>query len=286
MSSVFDTFEEQVNSQQDEMIGILDSISVEEIQSKAMTIQLGGKTIKFTGVEISDDEMEAKIRKEYKDKLNAQQQRIREKINTKINQLLTMHRQKSEEMTRKEAELERKYRDSAKMPEITYSHLSKGLSVVKGDGNDRLVWVFRGVYNPKFFDHKPLPTRIVSRMKKDILIVVDTRGTSITGVSTRQVQAVPTGGDLEYFDHYHQSSPDCWGNWSRPNKWSNPNDIIKCCKDAEAVLQNINSGSIAHRTPAGLPRMDTLKNNVEDVKPYEQSTTTKSDIEEVDVWST
>lgn len=282
-NNVFDTFEDQVQSQQDEMIEILDSINVDDINSKAMVIQIGGKTIKFSGVEIAEDDLETKIRKEYKDKLNAQQQRIREKINNKINQLLTMHRQKSEEMTRKEAELERKYRNTAKMPDINYNHLTKGLSVVKGSGNDELVWVFRAVYNPKFLDHKPLPNRIINKIKTDVLIVVDTKGAAITGVSTRTVDP---GSGLDYFDHYHQSSPDCWGSWKRPSKWSNADDIIKCAKDAEAVLQNINSGSVAHRTPAGLPRLDTLKKHVRDVDAYEQSDVQKSEVEEVDVWST
>ena len=284
-SDVFDSFEDQVKNQQTEMDQILSLIDVENVKSEGMVLSIGGKHIKFTGVEISEDDIEAKIRREFKDKLNAQQQRIREKINTKVNQLLTMHRQKTEEMARKEAELERKYQNSAKMPDITHTHLIKGLSVVKGSTNDELKWVFRGVYNPKFLDHKPLPQRLVNRMKKNIIILIVTKANNITQVSTREIQNNVLNHDLEYFDHYHQNSPDCWGQWTKPNLWSTPDDIIKAAKDAEAVLQNVNSGSVAKRNPGGLPRLDTLKRNTEDVEPYDRSDI-QSGNEEVDVWST
>ena len=34
--------------------------------------------------------------------------------------------------------------------------------------------------------------------------------------------------------------------------------MIKVARDAEAVLQNVNPHSIAHRSPRGLPRKNTL----------------------------
>lgn len=291
---VFDTFEDEVKQRHSEMISELEQISVENIKSEGVTLSFGGKTFRFTDLEIIPDEsMEDRIRSEYKDKLNVQQQKIREKINAKINQLLLMHQNKQQEFDRKERALKQKYSEAAMMPDITESHMARGLSVCKGRSNDELLWIYRGVYNPRFIAHvvtagrrskrKPIPSRLVNRMKKDIVYIVKTKGNNVTNVAT----GITNNSGIGIFSHYHYTgSNDCWGSWRWPDRWNNPNDILAIAKNAEAILEVINHGSIASRTPNGLPRLETLLRAVENVEEVTATTVERENgnTSEDDVW--
>ena len=219
MADVFNTFNTEVEKRHQEMLDELESISVENLKSEGLTLSLGGKTFKFTDLEIVKDEnLEEKLRKEFKEKLNLQQQRIREKINSKINQLLIMHKQKQDELDRKEQQMKRKYAEAAMMPDLTQDHFLKGLSVSKGNNNDELIWYYRGMYNPRFIlfisadengrfynrgkKRKEIPTALASRMKKPIVIQINTKKDTVTSVSTRQIveNGRPT---ITEFQHYH-----------------------------------------------------------------------------------
>lgn len=299
-SNVFNTFNSEVEKRHQEMIQDLESISVDDLKNEGLQLSIGGRTYKFTDLEVVDDkDIEEKLRREFKEKLNSQQQRIREKINQKINQLLLMHQQKQQEMDRKEAALKRQYQDAALMPDIKERHMLKGLSVVKGGHNDELIWVYRAVYNPRFIVYydgigytnrnkhrKRIPDRLVNRMKKDILILITTKKETITGVKTKELN-IDSTGVLPNFDHYHQTGhDDCWGNWKHGSKWNTPDDIMNIAKEAEAVLETINQGSIASRGPRGLPRLDTIMRNVQDLP--EASLETNRNVEnndDEDVWS-
>jgi hypothetical protein len=299
MADVFSTFETEVENRHKEMLDDLESISLDDLKAKGLTLAFGGKTFKFSDIEIIEDEtLEQKLRTEYKEKLNNQQQRIREKINAKINQLLLMHQQKSQELDRKEQQIKRKYRNMAMMPEITEKHMMKGLSVVKGSANDELIWVYKAVYNPRFIviyeegfgsrrkkERKPIPARLVTRLKKEIYILVSTKGERVLSVHTKETKK-KNDFDIELpaFQHYHQTgTSDCWGSWSYSESWNNPNDILKIAKEAEAVLETINQGSIAKKGPAGLPRLQTLLDAVESIRP-ESIATTREDLDNDDVW--
>jgi hypothetical protein len=296
--AVFSTFADEVQSRHKEMLDELESISIDDLKTDGVSLSFGGKTFKFTEIEIIQNEtLEDKLKKEYRTKLNEQQQRIRKKINTKINELLLMHQQKQQELDRKEQQLRLKYQNSAMMPEITEKHLLKGLSVVKGRSNDELTWIYRGIYNPRFVlvvndqnfsrskSKKPIPARLVNRMKKEILIIIKTKKDQVTGVKTKKIKMDnPDNSDLPSFSHYHQtSSGDCWGSWSHHNTWSTPDDIMRIAKDAEAVLETINHGSIATRAPAALPKLKTLLDAVEDVEGI-IATTDSADNDTEDVW--
>jgi hypothetical protein len=282
-ADVFSTFDTEVKQRHDEMLADLESIDVDSLKSEGVTLSFGGKTFKFTDLEVIQDEsVEEKLRREFKEKLNSQQQRIRDKINAKINQLLLMHQNKQQEFDRKERQLKRKYEQAALMPDINESHMLKGLSVVKGTNNDELIWIFRAKYNPRFIlvtgntrnkQRKALPSRLVNRMRKDMLILIKTKGKKITSVHTKKAEndGMRT---LDDFPHYHQQGGgDCWGTWNHPRDWNTPDDIIRIAKEAEAILETINQGSIAQRGPSGLPRLDTILRNVEDVEPLSEATT-------------
>jgi len=274
-----DVFSTEVKSRHDQMISELESINLDDLKAEGLKISLGGKTFTFKDVEVvADESVEDRIRNEFKDKLNTQQQRIREKINAKINQLLVMHQQKQREMDRQAEQLKKKFAESAMMPDLDESHLARGLSVVKGSSNNSLVWVYRATYNPRFIIHypgntvregnkvkKPIPTRLVNRMKQDMLILIKTKNNNVTSVATRTLKR------MSPFPHYHQqTTQDCWGNWTYPKSWRTPNDIIQIAKAAEAILETINQGSLAERSPNGLPRVNTIIKAVEDINPIDE----------------
>lgn len=291
------TFEDEVQEKKAEIVALLESIALDDIASKGLSLSFAGKTFQFKDLEvIEEDGLEEKLRSEFREKLNSQQQRIREKINTKVNQLLTMHQQKQNELERKERNLAAKYNNAAMMPDITYTHAKKGLMVVRNEGvNDELLWLFRGRYQCKFLKKararkpKAIDKSIRQRLVKDIIIRVRTKGTAIVEVTTHNPDA-----DMSPFWHYHKMSntSDCWGSWgnSKPTSWSTPDDIVRCAKDALAVLETINEGSVAKDNPAGLPRLDTVREHLKTVtkamtKEFAEAMNGDA-VEDVDVWST
>jgi hypothetical protein len=244
-----------------EMMDILEGISIDNISShEGISIQIGSKTFQFKGIDVLETkDIESRIRNEFKDKINAQQQNIREKINQKIAQLMTMYNQKQIELDRKEKDIIRKYSNYSVMPELNLEHVVSGLSVTKGSGTSGLVWVYKGCYNPKFIINSMnvrcnLDIKNISKLKKDIFIFIKTQADSVIGVETRKINDINS-----LFDHYHQAFPDCWGNWKYDAKWKTPNDILFIAKKAEAVLETINYRSIALRNPSNLIRSETLE---------------------------
>lgn len=290
------TFEDEVAEKKEEMVKLLESISLGDIESAGLSLSFAGKTFQFKDLQvIEEDDLEEKMRAEFRDKLNQQQQRIREKINTKVNQLLTMHQQKQNELERKERSLAAKYSNAAMMPDITYDHAKKGLMVVRNPGkNDELLWLFRGRYQCKFFlksrakKAKAIDKTLRRRLVKDIIIRIKTRGTQVVQVSTHNPDA-----EMTPFWHYHKmsSTSDCWGTWKNASSWSDPNDIIHIAKDALAVLETINEGSVAKDNPNGLPRLDTVRDHLKTItktmtKEFKDAIGADDTIEEADVWST
>lgn len=293
-SDVLSTFSSEVKARHDEMIKDLESINVDNLKTQGVTLSFGGKTFKFTDLEVTNnDDVEEKIRTEFKGKLNEQQQRIRDKINSKINQLLLMHQNKQQEMERKERRLKKKFEEAALMPEINTKHMIKGLSVFKGRSNEELLWVYRATYNPRFIIvsgtdnklRKPIPARLVTRMKQSMFIVINTKHKRVTSVLTKKSDSM---GRLIDFPHYHQQGGgDCWGTWHHPREWTTADDILRVAKEAEAILETVNHGSIASREPAGLPRSQTLLKSVENVPALSEASTIEREdgnTEEDDVW--
>ena len=196
----------------------------------------------------------------------------------------------------KERNLRKKYADAALMPDITQSHMLKGLSVFKGNANDELIWVYKGIYNPRFVivpdpinrtkTRKPIPARLVNRLKHDILYIIGTKKEKVTSLKTTKTQKDTYDQDLPLFQHYHQTaSGDCWGTFIHSKRWKKADDIIEIAKEAEAVLEGVNKGSIASSDPAGLPKLDTLMEAVNKVRGKKLTTKTEPELIDVeDVW--
>lgn len=239
-----------------EVFGLLDSVDADSLKSDGVTIRSGNRILQLQVVSETPLTVEDEIRNELKQKLHERIKLIREKVNTKITEMSDFVQKIKSEYDRKERELKEQLAKSTPMPNITLSHAKKGLSVIRGNERNGLTWLVQGIYWPKYLDKRPLKKTFSKKLLSNVIYMIDTSGDTILNVSTRK----PIG--LEYFQHYHQSNPDCWGNWKPTRKWSTPNDIIKCAREAEAVLENINTSSIAKRNPAGLPRRDTVLRHV------------------------
>jgi len=242
------------------MFECLDSVDIGKIESDGLSVRVGDKVLKLSVISSTPIPEVSEIKEEFRTKLNEQQRLIKQKINDKINEITEYHHSMRLEYRRKEKELKDILARSAPMPDIGYAHAQQGLSVVKGDGKDCLLWLVQGVYWPKTLDHQQIDPKFSKKMISNIVYLIETRGQKVTSVSTRK----PIG--LDYFSHYHQSRPDCWGKWKNRTDWKTPEDIIRIAREAEAVLENINTGSIAEQNPRGLPRNSTLKRHLVESK--------------------
>jgi len=238
------------------MFDCLDSVDIDKIESDGLSIRVGDKLLKLNVVSQSAIPEVAEIKEEFRLKLNEQQRLIKQKINDKINEITEYHHSMRIEYRRKEKELKDILARSAPMPDINYVHAQQGLSVVKGDNADSLIWLVQGVYWPKTIDQRQIDPKFSKKMISNVVFMITTNKQMVTSVSTRK----PIG--LDYFSHYHQSRPDCWGKWKNTSNWKTPNDIIKIAREAEAVLENINTGSVADQNPRGLPRKSTLSRHI------------------------
>ena len=272
------------------MFDCLDSVDIDSIESDGLSIRVGNKVLKLNVISQQPIPEVDEIKEEFRQKLNEQQRQIKAKINDKINEITEYHHSMRMEYQRKEKELKAILARSAPMPEVDYSHAQQGLSVVKGDSQNRLIWLVQGVYWPKTLDHKQIDPKFSKKMISNVVFLIETVNQSVSSVSTRK----PIG--LDYFSHYHQSRPDCWGKWKNASTWKTPNDIIRIAREAEAVLENINTGSIAEPNPRGLPRKSTLGRHLVESKKSQKmgalnQTTRRSGIteqvrrEDGEVWS-
>jgi hypothetical protein len=247
-----------------EMFSIVEGVTVDDLKTDGITLRSGDKILKFEVVSEDTISIEDEIRAEVKLKLAEKMKEVKKNLNDRINNMMNLTKQVKEEAERKVREYKIRLSTIVSMPEISEKHAKKGLSVVKGDGKDCLVWLCRGVYWPKYvYDHgddlKQIEPRYSKKMMSEVVFVVKTEGKVVKDVSTRQ----PIG--LQKFQHYHQRTgtmPDCWGKWNWDATWSTPDDILKICKEAEAVLEYINYGSLAQENPRHLPQKASLTDHL------------------------
>lgn len=230
----------------------IDSVDVDAIKNSGITIRAGNKLVKLEVISEEPIEIEEEIREEFRTRLREKLQEIKNRLNQKVTEIVETTSRIRIEAERKEQELKRKLQRAHPMPDVFLEHAARGISCVKGSGRDELVWLVNGIYWPKFYDGQRIEPKYSKKLLTQIVFLIRTKGDRLHEVSTRQLIG------LDYFDHYHQQSPDCWGHWSYPKTFKTPEDLIRVARDAEAVLQNINPHSIANRSPRGLPRKNTL----------------------------
>ena len=231
----------------------LESIDVDAIKTNGVTMRIGDRILRLVADEESPPEMEAQVREEFRGKLAEKLQLIKENINAKVSEMSEFVNTLRREYETKERELQKKIDNIQAMPpDMNYRHAYKGLSICKGETRNEMYYMVHGLYWPKYVDNRAIDPIYTKKMISHIIILFRTEGNRIKEVTTRK----PLG--LDYFDHYHQAKPDCWGKWKYPTKFSGCDDIIKIAQEAQIVLENVNTGSVANRNPRGLPRKDTL----------------------------
>jgi hypothetical protein len=240
----------------DTMMSIIEDLNTNDLQTKTVTLRIGGTLFELTPKAGEPLEIEAQIRKEYEEKLNEKRNLIKDSIKSKMSEVSILVSSIQDEYERKERLLKDTLAKSAPMPNVTWDHAVRGLSIVKGQGRGEICWLVKRTYNPKYVDHKNIEPLYIKKLMTNIYIRVRTQDDNIVGVSSHYMN------NLEYFDHYHQNHPDCWGNWVYPKKWKVVEDIITVADQAIAVMENINTMSIARRTPRLLPRLETLRRHV------------------------
>jgi hypothetical protein len=272
------------------MFDCLDNIDIDTIQSDGLTIRVGDKMLKLVVVNKNPISEIDEIKEEFRKKINEQQKIIKQKIHEKIKEITEYHNSMRIEYNRKEKELKDILSKSSPMPDVFHQHAINGLSVVKGSRKNTLIWIVQGVYWPKTMDGLTIDPKFSKKMISNVVFMIETEDKYVVSVSTRK----PIG--LSFFDHYHQSEPDCWGKWRHKKEWKKPEDIIRIAREAEAVLENINTGSIARHNPRGLPREATIKRHLlkdekkKDMGALNQSTRRSGISENVrendmDIWS-
>lgn len=246
----------KLETYKNEMIKLTDNtLNIDDMHSEKIVLRLGNRTY---GLVATDDSVvvEDQIRKEFEDKITEKLAKIKQTVTDTMSNVTSFVSSIQEEYERKERMLKDTMAKAAPMPNVNWEHARRGLSVVKGNGLGEIIWLVKRVYSPKYFDHKNIEPLYVKKLITNIYIKIVTRNDSVLGVSSHYTNS------LEYFDHYHQSRPDCWGSWKWPINWKTPDDILRIADDAIAVMENINPMSIAHRAPRLLPRLETIRKHV------------------------
>ena len=228
------------------------TVDLDNIKLDGFTIRSGNKLLKLEVVYEKPITVEEEIREEYRLKLRGKLQEIKTRLSDKINDVVQMTSRIRQEAESKEREMKEKLRRMKSMPEITWSQAKQGVSIVQGETRDEICYLIHGVYYPKFVNDKPIDPIYAKNLITPIIFFFRTVNNRITEFSTRKPQ------NLEYFPHYHQQRPDCWGQFRYDRSFNNVDDLLKIKYAAEAVLENVNTGSIATQNPRGLPRKVTL----------------------------
>jgi predicted DNA binding CopG/RHH family protein len=243
---------------------IISGIDLTDIRASGIIITVGGKRVRL---EVAEEQIveEDAIRKELTEKFNEKLQSIRSFVNEKamsIENVLSTYRNDYE---KKEKALDIRLSEANIMPDITRSHSYKGLSVVKGGGPtyagraDVFTWIYRTTYKPTRWNGIPLNQNFAKKMITPIIIELTTERDKILAIRVKTYI-----GDRD-FSHYHNN---CWGEWKYSAEIvKTPDDILRVCETASAVLDNINGRSLAQSAPNGLPRASTVEKNVIKTNP-------------------
>jgi len=251
---------EQASKALQDMYKTLDKINIDEIKTEGITIRSGKRLVKLQVVLDQEISVEDDIREEFRVKLRDKLQEIKDRINQKISEMVEMTNRVRIEADRKENDLKEQLRKATPMPDITLEYAKKGISVVKGRDRGEYIWLVQGMYAPKTVDRKPIDPRYAKKLMTNIVFVIRTKDKNVIELSSRYPS------NLEYFEHYHQAKPDCWGNWNYHITWNTLDDLIKLARSAEAIMENVNTLSMANSNPRGMPRRNSLEKHVRNIR--------------------
>jgi hypothetical protein len=240
-----------------------------DIVTNGVSIRIGNKIYTLKQVAGSTDiPIEAEIRAEYETKFMSRLSEIGKFVNEKMSGIHTLVTSIKGELDRREVELKRRMENLPfPMPTISTQETRRGLSIMKNpDNENEIFWIIPAWYGPKWVDDRKIKTSYISKLVRPMRIFICTnRENKITGLSTRKMT------NLEFFSHYHQVRPDCWGNWKwSSEKFAGPADAIRIADIAIGIIDKVNTSSIGNRSPEDLPSITTLRGKLEslyDVNP-------------------
>ena len=224
-------------------------LDIDKIVLDGVSMRIGGKILNFTVSQstVADDiiqEIKNEMISKHKNNLDALGKYVDKKM---VEALNTVESMKSE-YARKEKMLVDKISSSNIMPQITFDQATRGLSVIPV--RNGIGWIVRRTYWPKFVDTNVIDSKFQTKMITNVAIYIETEGEKIRNISIKKLIG------FDDFDHYHRG---CWGNWKwQGYKCKSAEDMLSMADDAMAVLERVNTMSIANRNPRGLPKLETL----------------------------
>lgn len=258
-----DLHEKKIREMAKEIREMLSEDFIDETESNSLFIQIGDKTFELKPTNKSSD-VEDLIKAEMKEKISDKLIQMGKNIAEKLQEMSQAIQRYKTELNDKISEYEEKINDASIMPDVNLDHARLGLSIVKGNRPGSIIYLVRGLYWPKTISLDDVERKIKSnlsrRMMTPVIFYIEVDNADIVmEVSTRKL------GNLSYFPHYHQNEDggDCWGTWHHPRKCSSPLDAIQIARKAERILENIDSYSTTTKKPVGLPRLDTIRNMVD-----------------------
>lgn len=249
-----------IEEKKKEIVSIIDDYTdadinsdLKEIISNGFQIYVNGKVVNMEVTDVQElpsDKLKNDVKEQFQKKLVE----IKEAINEKLYSLSESYESLREKL---DDEIEKAKVDSQKitMPDVTYEHAKDGLSVVKGDGSDSLVWLYRGYYIVRTVDGLPIEKSVAEQTMQNVVVKIDTRGNKVTNIKVKKL------AKLRDFNHYHATDDghsDCWGDWEYHQTWQSPEDISRIAKHALEILQDVNTDSPGNSNPRGMPSLDAL----------------------------
>jgi hypothetical protein len=260
---------------------IFEKLSVTEandIVTNGVSIRIGNRIYTLKQIaEGANITIEAEIRAEYETKFMNRLSEIGKFVNEKMSGIHALVTSIKGELDRREVELKRQMENIPfPMPAISREQGQRGLSVMKNiDNENEIFWIIPSWYAPKWVDDQRIKASYIPKIARPMRIfIITNRANKIIGISTRKMTS------LEYFSHYHQVRPDCWGNWKwSSEKFSGPCDAIRIADIAIGILDKVNTSSIGNRAPEDLPSITTLKAKVD--RPYDEDVVPMTAAEEL-----
>lgn len=253
----------EIDEKRQEIFDLVDQYSdsdvsgdLKELISKGFQIYVGGRVVNFEVTDVEElpaDRLKEDVKQQFRQKL----EQIKESINEKLYSLSESYESIREKLD-DELQKAKDTNNVVPMPDVYERHAAKGLSVVRGNSNDELIWLYNGYYYVKTVDNKPISDELRKSTIKPVTVRICTRGSRVTSVKLKRFNT------LNNFKHYHSmdgGSTDCWGDWDYSIKWTSPEDIIELGKDALSILTDVNSDSPGTTEPSGLPKLDVLIRN-------------------------
>ena len=193
-----ENIKDKLNTYHKDMMATVDNLNIEDLRTETVTLRLGDTLYELVPKKGQPLDIEEQIRKEFEDKLSDKRNKIKDTIKSKMNEVSAMVSSFQDEFERKEKQLKDTLAKAAPMPDVTWEHAKKGLSIVKGNGRGEIIWLLKRTYNPIYLDHMNIEPLYVKKLMTNIYLKITTRDKQIIDVSTHYMNS------LEYFEHYHQ----------------------------------------------------------------------------------